>query len=1522
MRLLPQLILFLLILPLVLPGVHAADEYCCLNQSSTNYCHTLIVNSPTGLADLCSSDPALVPQGDCYAEGEDGTPLYPECTNFCCCNPQDGSVIRSADTYASCESANGLSIPNPQDFSCETVCETVKRCESIPEELGLNAHIIPGTSRVELSWQACQPRSVELTVETRDGDRVLTLTSRDDPSLLLNTITLNLKGREGKNLLVTLRVEDTDGSLTQTNEETIIVNIGDPEACAMAGAYDTPFCQDEHTGGVCTEREDILTINGVSYPAFYGNELVGTVSCRDKLFCRPNYAEDRVECSAQSRCEEKNDGLGSTTQASCEREEYEGETVPSGCYADRDILGRLTCLSCENVKSCYDYKSRTACESNACGLKDCAWIPLGGSADTGEGVCVSMSENTCPSFNEGKGFANQLAYTPLVEATTAENAPLNKGNACSTDGCPGYTCPDLTPSVCGIDGFPAEFTSDECSCLSPRIGACRHVKDTWTRLVDGETPCLRLDGRAREACEADVTPPRILVRDDPAGRQLIIRVQDQTVIPGDAWEIRLILLNATGEDITRVRIPDGSSQAISYDTLTIHEPGAYRFTLRAIDPVGNEETLPLTITYLPQREAPPSRIHSQIAITYQHPVEGLENGTTLLSIHLYESHADTRSSVEVPPSRNGARLRYLIRTSTPDEASACDLLTEESPILVASTITLRELLEEADVKPVPGEYWLITRAEDPAHNLVEAACHVQNATLLPPYTLPLEDTQPPRTTLSVSYDTHRMSIRITIRDRMNESEEYAIISKPYEKGFITNLTLVTPGGERHNASLPDPRVEGEVLSQSLLEDLFGITLIPGGEYTLRALTRDPAGNLGAPVIITFYPPNPTGEGVDIKLIKPLAARAGEPFTIQLRSSPPAEACNLTANGKTVSLTYKPEKSVWESGTFKRTTELRFTVSCAYPEGTEGMPTGGVKKVDFTIPVYGSDFTIRNARFHPNPVFSMVSGAYESLLRVSVNHLAICRYTLDGDEHPINLKPSLTPNTTIRVSDEGDYPVNIQCRDVLGNTAETSVTLKTGLREDWIMLEKPESRAYNTTKIPLLLRVPDGSVCSVSLGREEVKTLIRKKPIPKGVLEQTLSVREDGAYTLRVNCSYDDGISQTSADASVSFMVDTKKPKGMLKFDNTTRDLTLHEPGVNLTVRASDATLRQALLIITIENRSNTSQTWHESLPLDIEDHTIDQTLLLSPESRVWRENTRISASLILRDAAGHTVEVESENSLTYKPSGRLERSCGKGLDRLCEENESCLFDSDCANGLTCERQGGLFGKRVCLPETDKGDENTTRTALTCADPINKCGGDCKPCTVGGSCTEDRDCESGLTCSDTGVCTDEPLRKKDVNTTTSVSETRPVTSTCLSDDECGEGFYCDLESQSCQPLQQTGSGWLVWLLIPLLLAIAGAAAWYLYQQQADGKKEDEDEDLTLSLPVDLPQTMGQPVQAQQPAQTVHVDYAKAGEAVHEKHAAEREKLMRAFEHSLLDTASKHEQKETKREKKFKDYFKEE
>ncbi len=149
------------------------------------------------------------------------------------------------------------------------------------------------------------------------------------------------------------------------------------------------------------------------------------------------------------------------------------KTYENFCYFDRTNTVVDACLSCVNLRSCFDYKGKDACLTNNClvgGVAgNCEWVDS--SVELGTGYCVQSNYSKTDKCSEcsasGQLFKNAFCSSNVCDKLGAcfANAGQNSCVACSA----GSSCYDFVSQQECVGGKPASFSF---GILQPSADAC------------------------------------------------------------------------------------------------------------------------------------------------------------------------------------------------------------------------------------------------------------------------------------------------------------------------------------------------------------------------------------------------------------------------------------------------------------------------------------------------------------------------------------------------------------------------------------------------------------------------------------------------------------------------------------------------------------------------------------------------------------------------------------------------------------------------------------------------------------------------------------------------------------------------------------------------------------------------------------------------------------------------------------------------------------------------------------------
>ncbi len=262
---------------------------------------------------------------------------------------------------------------------------------------------------------------------------------------------------------------------------------------------------------------------------------------KQKEYCISD--ENGARCARREPCGIEFDPFGLyAREDACEELGF----VPKYCFHDRSITTPNKCYSCDPRMTCYDYKSRNACENDNCGAGECRWKPV--FEDLGIGVCVDNRYNNCALCDKKGTSAMENAN---VTSTIWDTCREEKSTALSTElypcfydkdrkrskTCDEATCADYTEMQCGSPEGGIKLEPDNTIEIESEdiceIGVCHHTRETGcVKNADGNIGAGFQDcAYGNKTCEQDYFPPiTTLIPTGLAGRVdlLNIRIFDKT----------------------------------------------------------------------------------------------------------------------------------------------------------------------------------------------------------------------------------------------------------------------------------------------------------------------------------------------------------------------------------------------------------------------------------------------------------------------------------------------------------------------------------------------------------------------------------------------------------------------------------------------------------------------------------------------------------------------------------------------------------------------------------------------------------------------------------------------------------------------------------------------------------------------------------------------------------------------------------------------------------------------------------
>lgn len=440
---------------------------------------------------------------------------------------------------------------NPSTFTYPLgdIVLSTSACDS-PDDLGISLSAVLNNGKINLGWQgSCSP--LQFKIKKRIGDATQTILVSSDTSAYVDSSILGDTEYcyivEGDYPLGSIY-----GVYQQSSSEVCITTGSD--RCFQG---DKTFC-DGNTKVECKGGAETQTLCQGSDIC---HEDGTTASCTAVPNCdlcnRPFGVFSNIV--SQSSSSALFGGKGFNTSISA----FNPNTVQTFycsqqavlCYLDRSKTVVDKYASCQNIHSCYDYLSQTACEGsgfnkNKClPQEDCQWVSSQSYGDVGVGVCrpTDVQKQDCRAFesrnpNSNAVFASTKEVCQLYGASCYFTGTkcLNAGEVSCYDyatqkDCTGQTdqnvTVDVTWSVLPTPGVKTYFKSAGSNRIITRsldvfnTGICKFITDSCVRDADDNQEGYSLSGRIMpdngkdcvptdpefNLCAQDKTPPRTLV---------------------------------------------------------------------------------------------------------------------------------------------------------------------------------------------------------------------------------------------------------------------------------------------------------------------------------------------------------------------------------------------------------------------------------------------------------------------------------------------------------------------------------------------------------------------------------------------------------------------------------------------------------------------------------------------------------------------------------------------------------------------------------------------------------------------------------------------------------------------------------------------------------------------------------------------------------------------------------------------------------------------------------------------------
>ena len=339
--------------------------------------------------------------------------------------------------------------------------------------------------------------------------------------------------------------------------------------------FANPFCiSNNKEKYICTKDNEVIALSDSYYAKTFCTDNNPCV-CGEDQFCMNIYEGSKINAKCVEGVDCSNYGVfynGSFFGTSnffgmLNFGNYEGSTCsynegkPRFCYNDyanydsNELIFHPTdsCGSCVNLRDCFGYRSKYACEENICGVgginggntNSCEWVPLDSTKSLGDGICKSKNNNDlscdmCDSFGSVSGCTDDLcsnlgscafieskmgtnlrgcADCEVIEQEhrgctlfTQNNCNTGKGNSCGYELCEWSNEKIKIKNYPFLDLFYVD-PSEEPVC---RKVVCDNIQKNYGYKLDDDELVHKFN-----YCERDMIPPETSIELVPKSSSLI-----------------------------------------------------------------------------------------------------------------------------------------------------------------------------------------------------------------------------------------------------------------------------------------------------------------------------------------------------------------------------------------------------------------------------------------------------------------------------------------------------------------------------------------------------------------------------------------------------------------------------------------------------------------------------------------------------------------------------------------------------------------------------------------------------------------------------------------------------------------------------------------------------------------------------------------------------------------------------------------------------------------------------------------
>ncbi|MBI2651524.1 hypothetical protein HYX01_03570 [Candidatus Woesearchaeota archaeon] len=1029
------------------------------------------------------------------------------------------------------------------------------------------------------------------------------------------------------------------------------------------------------------------------------------------------------------------------------------------CFYDKSVSIINSCFACDTKMSCYDYKSKGACEKDNCKIAvgKCEWKSL--SDELGTGACIDTKKDNCVwCLSSGTaGIESLKAWNAVFEQCTSEKAAALSTNEFKcyysqnsqkpseekvTD-CKEIRCTDYKPEEC--------VPNDLCG-----VNKCKNINGQCEKDADNNNIADCEPNANKDRCEQDVFAPETTITPlmERGIRWLSITVTDKTNSK-DSY-----LIKATADN----NLPEG------YRTYLCKEPCSQNLPYEKSTTSGNLRIIGLN----------------------------LYDGVTAAPLFSLAEGANTLKYYSQDPAKNIESAKSIAFFSYPGSSGAEVLRLE-----LSNGNKVGDNYYTRDTKPTIT----VTFSEDAV--ITSASFSVKGAaSAFTPsfdagakktfvFTLPREFENGEYTfSLNAKNTKERLmgnpfSANIIIDNKNPEIESI----EPANNALVAVADV--PFVIKFKEVVAKERIDSIKINNEEKKEIFttadnriyraAISLNDGSkEIVIDA--RDLAGNH------LNYKSNfvVNSKGLEIKLKEPLfGVSPTYAFKIAVETDNDASCKYSMISGINFDL----------MADFPTTGRTRHEIAdfnkdfSKIPDGNKNInkfyvtckdPLKDTKTEVFDLSVDSEKPTFVSAYVNPNPIADIPRTAN---LKLETNKDTICKYSptinnFDAMEHKF---PRFDENVyakiheqEITVASDAQYKYYAACKSkngLVSDAKEIAFSSNTALP---IEIASKTSQFHKIRNVLLVVETNKKSQCKYSQSDATAMQGEVFTSEPSNVHRKSLELAP-GKYAYYVSCV---DAQKWSAPIKIEFVVDITAP--IMKFVNDDSDLlsspelTCDTARLRVKWLAEDEESGISYYTYSITNeRGAVIVDWKNetrfSNPTERDEWLWIRNLKLDPDKYFFNVKATNNVGLVSDVTKSNGVIVTTDTSRCERPS-------------RCEERGNCEINSQCKDNSQCR-------SRYCSAQNKC-------TEASCSDKVKNqeetdvdCGGACSKCANGKKCRTKLDCLFNLcdngVCKNTDTCNDEIL--SGTETGIDCGGSCPVRCkagvNCNRNDDCEKGLVC-------------------------------------------------------------------------------------------------------------------------------------